>query len=213
MQDLGALHTAVLDGDDTRAAEITRAALAEGVEPLRLVNEFMAPAMDEVGRRFETHEYFVPQLLLSARAMKAAMELIRPLLVARGTEPIGRVVIGTVLGDRHDIGKNLVAAMLEGGGFEVRDLGVNVPPDRFLKALVETGAQVLAMSSLLTTTMGTMKDTIEVLRGAGLRDRVRVLVGGAAITPQFAAQIGADGYGSNAVEAVAVTKRALGLAA
>ena len=206
------LFTAVLEGQDATAVAITRQALAAGVEPLRLVNDYMAVAMDEVGRRFETHEYFVPQLLLSARAMKAAMELIRPLLAERGTEPVGRVVIGTVFGDRHDIGKNLVGAMLEGGGFEVRDLGVNVPPDRFLAALVETGATVLAMSSLLTTTMGAMKDTIEALRKAGLRDRTRVLVGGAAITPQFATLIGADGYGANAVEAVAVTRRVLGLA-
>lgn len=210
--ELQPLFGAVLEGDDATAAAVTREALAAGVEPLRLVNEFMAPAMDEVGRRFESHEYFVPQLLLSARAMKAAMELIRPLLAARGTEPIGRVVIGTVFGDRHDIGKNLVSAMLEGGGFEVRDLGVNVPPDRFLAALNETRAPVLAMSSLLTTTMGSMKDTIEALKRAGLRERVKVLVGGAAITPQFAQQIGADGYGSNAVEAVAVTRRVLGLA-
>lgn len=210
--ELQPLFGAVLEGDDATAAKVTREALAAGVEPLRLVNEFMAPAMDEVGRRFETHEYFVPQLLLSARAMKAAMELIRPLLAARGTEPVGRVVIGTVFGDRHDIGKNLVSAMLEGGGFEVRDLGVNVPPDRFLAALSETGAPVLAMSSLLTTTMGSMKDTIEALKRAGMRERIKVLVGGAAITPQFAQQIGADGYGSNAVEAVAVTRRVLGLA-
>jgi 5-methyltetrahydrofolate--homocysteine methyltransferase len=210
--DLRSLFTAVLEGDDATSLAVTRAALADGVEPLRLVNEFMAPAMDEVGRRFETHEYFVPQLLLSARAMKAAMELIRPLLAARGTEPVGRVVIGTVFGDRHDIGKNLVGAMLEGGGFVVRDLGVNVPPDRFLAALNETGAPVLAMSSLLTTTMGSMKDTIEALKRAGMRERIKVLVGGAAITPQFAQQIGADGYGSNAVDAVAVTRRVLGLA-
>ena len=136
----------------------------------------------------------------------------RPLLAARGTEPVGRVVIGTVFGDRHDIGKNLVGAMREGGGFVVRDLGVNVPPDRFLAALNETGAPVLAMSSLLTTTMGSMKDTIEALKRAGMRERIKVLVGGAAITPQFAEQIGADGYGSNAVDAVAVTRRVLGLA-
>lgn len=209
--DLSGLHDAVLNGDDAAAVAITRAALAAGVEPLRLVNGAMSPAMDVVGRRFEAHEYFVPQLLLSARAMKAAMELIRPLLAARGSEPAGRVLIGTVFGDRHDIGKNLVSALLEGGGFEVKDLGVNVSPEKFVSAIASGPFQILAMSSLLTTTMRSMADTLQALAGAGLRDRVKVLVGGAAITPQFAAQIGADGYGANAVEAVMEARRVLGL--
>lgn len=187
--------------------------MAAGVEPLLLVNEQMSPAMDEVGRRFESHEYFVPQLLLSARAMKAAMELIRPLLAARGSEPVGRVLIGTVFGDRHDIGKNLVSALLEGGGFEVRDLGVNVAPEKFVAALQETPSHIVAMSSLLTTTMRSMAETLGALERAGLRNQVKVLVGGAAVTPQFAEQIGADGYGANAVDAVVEARRVLGLAA
>ncbi len=211
MLELKPLYHAVIDGDDGTARRITQEALASGIEPLRLVHDHMAPAMDEVGRRFESGEYFVPQLLLSARAMKAGMELIRPLLAARGNEPIGRVVVGTVLGDRHDIGKNLVGAMLEGGGFEVKDLGVNVSADRFIAALRETGATVLAMSSLLTTTMGAMRDTIAALERAGLRQQIRVLVGGAAITAEYAAKIGADGYGANAAESVALAKRVLGL--
>ena len=211
--ELQALHRAVVDGDDATARRITREALAAGMEPLAIVNDYMAPAMDEVGRRFESGEYFVPQLLLSARSMKAGMEHIRPLLAARGAEPLGRIVLGTVQGDRHDIGKNLVGAMLEGGGFEVTDLGVNVAADRFIKALQDSGATVLAMSSLLTTTMGAMRDTIEALRRAGLRERVRVIVGGAAVTPQFAKEIGADGYGANAADTVPLTKRVLGLVA
>ena len=152
-----------------------------------------------------------PELLLSARAMKGAMELIRPLLAARGTEPIGRVVIGTVKGDLHDIGKNLVAAMLEGGGFEVFDLGVNVSPEKFIAKVRETGATVLGMSALLTTTMPNMKVTIEAFKAAGLRDQVKILVGGAPVTQKFADQIGADGYGENAPLAVALAKRLLGV--
>jgi methylmalonyl-CoA mutase cobalamin-binding domain/chain len=210
--DLTQLHDAVLNGDDGTAVRITREALAAGVEPLTLVNAHMSPAMDAVGRRFESHEYFVPQLLLSARAMKGAMELIRPLLAARGSEPTGRVLIGTVFGDRHDIGKNLVSALLEGGGFEVRDLGVNVAPERFVAALAESPAQILAMSSLLTTTMRSMAETLQALVRAGVRDRVKVLVGGAAVTPEFARDIGADGYGANAVDAVVEARRVLGLA-
>ncbi|MHB9010026.1 MAG: B12-binding domain-containing protein, partial [Limisphaerales bacterium] len=135
MQDWKALHEAVLSGDAKGAREITEKALAAGVDPLALVNDYMVPAMDEVGKRFECNEYFVPELLISARAMKASLELIRPLLTAKGTQPIGRVAIGTVKGDLHDIGKNLVASMLEGGGFEVIDLGVNVSPDQFVNAV------------------------------------------------------------------------------
>ena len=153
MVDLKQLFDAVVDGNAAIARAVAERALAGGKEPLALVNQYMAPAMDEVGRRFERGDYFVPELLLSARAMKAAMEIIRPLLTARGTEPIGRVVIGTVKGDLHDIGKNLVAAMLEGGGFEVIDLGVNVTSEKFIAAVREKNANIVAMSALLTTTM------------------------------------------------------------
>ena len=135
MQDLKQLHDAVLAGDAKTSRAVTELALNEGAEALKMVNDYMVPAMDEVGRRFECNEYFVPELLLSARAMKAALELIRPRLVAAGAEPVGRVAIGTVKGDLHDIGKNLVAAMLEGGGFEVIDLGVNVTPEKFIEAV------------------------------------------------------------------------------
>ena len=211
MQDLSKLFDAVVSGDATTARTHTELALAENVEPLTLVNKFMAPAMDDVGRRFERCDYFVPELLLSARAMKAALVRLRPLLTASGTEPVGRVVIGTVKGDLHDIGKNLVAAMLEGGGFEVIDLGVNVPPEKFVGTAQERNAHIISMSALLTTTMLSMRGTIDALKTAGLRDRIKVLVGGAPITQRFADEIGADGYGASAVDAVALARKAMGV--
>ena len=166
------------------------------------------PAMAEVGRRFETNEYFVPELLISARAMKAALELIRPLLVASGSEPLGRVALGTVKGDLHDIGKNLVGAMLEGGGFEVLDLGVNVSPEQFIAAVKEKKANIVAMSALLTTTMPSMKTTVDALKAAGVRDQVKVLIGGAPITRKYAEEVGADGYSESAAGAVAAAQKA-----
>lgn len=207
MQDLNLLRQAILTGDAKTARALTQTFLADGTDPLRLVNDFMVPAMDEVGRRFECSEYFVPELLLSARAMKAALELIRPLLVARGTEPLGRVVIGTVKGDLHDIGKNLVASLLEGGGFEVIDLGVNVSPEKFVATVKEKNANIVALSALLTTTMPSMKTTIDALKEAGVRDQVRVLIGGAPITQKYADEIGADGYSDNAPGAVALARK------
>ena len=207
MQNLKELYEAVLKGDARTCRSVTEAALAEGADPLTLVNEFMVPAMDEVGRRFEGGEYFVPELLLSARAMKGCLELIRPLLAARGDEPLARVVIGTVKGDLHDIGKNLVAAMLEGGGFEVIDLGVNVSPEKFIETVKQKNAHVVAMSALLTTTMPSMKTTIDAFKAAGLRDKVKMLVGGAPITQKYADEIGADGFSDNAVAAVALARR------
>ena len=209
MQDLKPLLDAIVTGDARSARSLAEQALAAGVDPLKLVNEFMVPAMDEVGRRFECNDYFVPELLLSARAMKSALELIRPLLVRSGAKPVARVVIGTVKGDLHDIGKNLVAAMFEGGGFEVIDLGVNVPSEKFVDAARTSDAQIVAMSALLTTTMPGMKVTIEALKQAGLRERVKVLIGGAPITQKFADEIGADGYSDNAPGAVHVARRAL----
>jgi 5-methyltetrahydrofolate--homocysteine methyltransferase len=163
--------------------------------------------MDEVGRLYECEEYFVPELLLAARAMKASLELIRPLLVARGTEPIGRVVIGTVKGDLHDIGKNLVASMLEGAGFEVIDLGVDVAPDKFAATAKERKADLVCLSALLTVTMPSMKDVVAELGNTGIRGQVRVMIGGAPVTEQYAAEIGADGYGANAAAAVQLARR------
>jgi len=207
MADLQKLYDAVLNGDQKTAVAVTQEALAEGIAPLELITKYMIPAMDEVGRRFECEEYFVPELLLSARAMKGALELLRPLLAASGAQPAGRVVIGTVKGDLHDIGKNLVASMLEGGGFEVIDLGADVAPEKFIQAVQEKDAQIVALSALLTVTMPSMRKTIDALREAGVRDKVKVMVGGAPVTPQFAREIGADGYGENATAAVALARQ------
>ncbi len=207
MPDMNPLYEAIVKGDAKVAQATTAEALTRGDDPLSLVNEFMSPAITEVGRRFENNEYFVPELLLSARAMKVAMELVRPLLAARGCKPIGRVVVGTVKGDLHDIGKNLVAAMFEGSGFEVIDLGVNVSPEQFDAAIRENEADIIGLSALLTTTMTAMRTTIRAICQAGLRDQVKVLVGGAPITKRFAEEIGADGLGVDAVEAVAVARQ------
>jgi len=201
------LYDAILNGQAAAAAEATRQALADGVAAIDLVHAQMVPAMDEVGRRFECEDYFVPELLLAARAMKAALALIRPLLVSSGAEPAGRVAIGTVKGDLHDIGKNIVAAMLEGAGFEVADLGADVAPQAFVEAVRSGRAQVLCLSALLTVTMPAMKTTVDALIAAGLRERVKVMVGGAPVTQRYADEIGADGYGENATVAVAVARR------
>ncbi|HTQ52123.1 MAG TPA: corrinoid protein [Candidatus Acidoferrales bacterium] len=209
MQDLKLLHDAVLKGDVKSAKAVTAQALQDGIEPLHLIQDYMMPAMGEVGQRFECSEYFVPELLLSARAMKGALELLRPLLAKGGMQPTGRVVVGTVKGDLHDIGKNLVAAMLEGGGFEVTDMGVNVTPDQFVTAVKQKKPDILALSALLTTTMVAMKDTIEALKQSGVRQQVKVLVGGAPVTQRFADEIGADGYGESAAGVANLAKRVM----
>src|SRR5579864_1846701 len=176
-QSMSDLYDAILNGNAKLAAEATRRALDGGTSAMELVSREMVPAMDEVGKRFECEDYFVPELLLAARAMKSALELIRPLLAASGAQPVGRVVIGTVKGDLHDIGKNIVAAMLEGGGFEVIDLGADVPAEKFVAAVEAKQTDLVCLSALLTVTMGSMKTTIEALRQAGLRERVKVMVG------------------------------------
>ena len=209
MPDLKPLREAILSGDAKTAKATTEAALAAGLEPMQLVQEYMMPAMAEVGRRFECNEYFVPELLLSARAMKGALELVRPRLAASGIKAAARVVVGTVKGDLHDIGKNLVVAMLEGGGYEVIDLGVNVSPEQFTAAVKQKNPRILAMSALLTTTMPAMKTTVEALKQAGVRDQVKILVGGAPITQKYADEIGADGYSETAAGVVGIAKRAL----
>jgi corrinoid protein of di/trimethylamine methyltransferase len=207
MEELKKLYDAILNGNFKIARELTQQALSAGIDPQVLVNEQMIPAMDEVGRRYEANEYFVPELLISARAMKASLELIRPLLTAQGAEPAGRVAIGTVKGDLHDIGKNLVAAMLEGAGFEVIDLGVDVSPDKFIAAVNEKRAGLVAMSALLTTTMNSMKTTVEAIKAAGVRDKVKIMIGGAPVTQKYADEIGADGYSTNANSAVALARK------
>jgi 5-methyltetrahydrofolate--homocysteine methyltransferase len=207
MSDYTELYNAILTGNAKKAEEVTKAALAAKVDPTELVRKYLIPAMDEVGKRFECNEYFVPELLIAARAMKTSLELITPLLAEAGVEPVGRVVIGTVQGDLHDIGKNLVASMLEGGGFQVVDLGVDVPPERFVQAAKEKDGTIVALSALLTTTMTMMKNVIAALEKAGVRNRTKVMIGGAPITQQYADEIGADGYSDNASAAVALARK------
>jgi methanogenic corrinoid protein MtbC1 len=206
MDDLQKLYDAIVAGDNKNATALTLQAIEANADPLRVVNEIMIPAMNEVGRRYESEEYFVPELLLAGRAMKAALELLRPLLSRTGAQPTGRVVIGTVKGDLHDIGKNLVISMLEGAGFEVTDLGVDVAPQRFITAIQQKQADILCLSALLTVTIPAMKTTIDALCAAGIRDRVKILVGGAPVTAEFARTIGADGYGETAGVAVALAR-------
>ncbi len=203
------LYDAILNGDAKKARAATEAAIAAGVLPMALIQESMVPAMDEVGRLFECEEYFVPELLLAGRAMKVALELLKPLLAASGQKMAVRVVIGTVKGDLHDIGKNIVASMLEGSGFEVIDLGTDVSPENFVTAVVERKPHVVCMSALLTVTMPAMKLTIDALQTAGLRTQVKVLIGGAPVTHQYAKEIGADGFSENANGAVGLVKNLL----
>jgi len=199
------LYDAVLTGNKPKTEELTKAALAANLGASELVKSCVIPAMEEVGRRFECNEYFVPELLIAQRAMKAAVALLGP-----GGQHAGRVVIGTVQGDLHDIGKNLVAAMLQGCGFEVIDLEVDVPPEKFVQAAKEKNGTIVAMSALLTTTMTMMKSVIEALKEAGIRDQTKVIIGGAPITRQYCDQIGADGYSDNANGAVALARRLVG---
>lgn len=206
MAELEQLYNAVLNGDRQTTVALTKAALAGGADPLELITRNLVPAMDEVGRRFECEDYFVPELMLAARAMKGALELLRPLLVASGAQPAGRVVIGTVKGDLHDIGKNLVASMLEGGGFEVLDLGADVSPDKFIQAVKTSNADIVCLSALLTVTMPAMRTTVDALKQAGVRDHVKIMVGGAPVTSEYAAEIGADGYSDNANSAVTLAR-------
>ena len=203
------LYDAIVNGDARKSAAATRTALDAGAKPMDLISDSMVPAMDEVGRLFEAEEYFVPELLLAGRAMKSAMELLRPLLAAADMQLRAKVIIGTVKGDLHDIGKNIVASMLEGGGFEVIDLGADVAPEKFVAAVEERQPQIVCMSALLTVTMPSMRTTIEALKTAGLRDKVKVMIGGAPVTSQYAQEIGADGYSENASGAVSMVKSLL----
>lgn len=207
MSDYKELYEAILTGNAKKAEEVTKAAIEAKADPTELVQKCMVPAMDEVGKRFECNEYFVPELLIAARAMKISLEILTPLLAEAGAEPVGRVVIGTVQGDLHDIGKNLVASMLEGGGFQVIDLGVDVPPEKFVEAAKEKDGSILALSALLTTTMTMMKNVIDALDEAGVRKTTKVMIGGAPITQQYADEIGADGYSDNASAAVAMARK------
>jgi 5-methyltetrahydrofolate--homocysteine methyltransferase len=200
------IYDSIINGDMKTAPSHVQAALDAGLQPDTILNDGMIAAMSEVGRLFEEGDYFVPEMLISARAMQACLSLLRPYLVETGVEPIGTVVIGTVQGDMHDIGKNLVAMMLEGAGFAVIDLGVNVEPATYVKAVQENNAQLVAMSALLTTTMPKMKATIEALRASDIGDKVKIMVGGAPVTATYAESIGADGYAPDASQAATLAK-------
>jgi len=195
------IYQGVLEGDREAVTSVVQEAIDSKMTAEKILKEGMMSAMSEVGRLFEEGEYFVPELLIAARAMQGGMELLKPMLVAEDIEPIGRIVIGTVKGDLHDIGKNLVGMMLQGAGFEVTDLGSDVDAQKFVDAVKSTNAHVLGMSALLTTTMSNMPSIIEALKAAGLRDKVKVLVGGAPLTKAYAVQIGADGYAPDASQA------------
>lgn len=196
------LFDAVLEGNFEGVKVNLRAALDVKLDPNVILNEGMIAAMREVGRRFEEGEYYVPEMLIAARAMQSGMAMLKPHLQKSNVKSSGKVVIGTVKGDLHDIGKNLVALMLEGGGFEIKDLGVDVPVEDFVCALKEEHANVLALSALLTTTMPMMKTTIDAIVAAGLRDKVKIIVGGAPLTEAYANHIGADGFSPDASRAV-----------
>lgn len=204
------IYNNILEGQKVKAAENVKAALAEGINAETILNEGMVAAMSEVGRLFEEGEYFVPEMLVSARAMQESLALLKPALAKGNVQAAGKVVIGTVQGDLHDIGKNLVAMMLEGAAFEVVDLGTDVSPEKFVAAIQTTGAKIVALSALLTTTMGNMKTTIQAIEAAGLRDKVKIIVGGAPLSDQFATQIGADGYSMDASRAVVLAKSLIG---
>jgi 5-methyltetrahydrofolate--homocysteine methyltransferase len=207
---LDELRENVIAGNAPATQEGVNKALEEGLEPGTILQEGLIPAMAEVGRRFEEGEAYVPEMLIAARAMQAGLSILRPLLVETGVEPLGKVAIGTVKGDLHDIGKNLVSMMLEGAGFDIVDLKVDVGPDNFVNAAKE-GVDAIAMSALLTTTMPSMKTTIEALEEAGVRDSVKVVIGGAPVTQAFAEEIGADGYAPDASSAVRKVKELLGV--
>lgn len=195
------IYQGILDGDRESVAEGVKSALETKMSAETILKEGMMAAMAEVGRLFEEGEYFVPELLVAARAMQGGLDILKPLLVAEDVEPVGKVVIGTVKGDLHDIGKNLVGMMMQGAGFEVNDLGTDVEPAKFVEAVKSSGAKLVAMSALLTTTMANMPATIEAFNQAGIRGDVKIMVGGAPVTDKYAQQIGADGYASDASQA------------
>ena len=200
------IYDSIVDGDQNKAKQKVQQAIDANIEPSIILNEAMISAMSKVGQMFEEGEYFVPEMLVSARAMQAGLSLLKPLLVKTDFKALGKVVAGTVKGDLHDIGKNLVCMMLEGAAFEVIDLGVDVSPEKFVEAIKETNANIIAMSALLTTTMPNMKVTIDALKEAGIRDKVKVMVGGAPLTDHYAKEIGADGYAPDASRAAKLAK-------
>lgn len=209
MADLENLYEAILKGKLDVAKAVTTEAIAENVDPQLIINEYMSRAMEDIGKRFEEGKAFVPELLMAARAMKGALDLLKPLMKGAASHRLGKVVIGTVKGDLHDIGKNLVASMLEGCGFEVINLGTDISSEKFITAIKENQAQILCLSALLTTTMNYMQEVIDALEKTGIRQEVKVMIGGAPVSESFARQIGADGYSDNVNAAVTLAKSLL----
>ena len=211
MADLTQVAENVIRGQAPKVKQLVENSLAENIPVGKILNEGLIAGMNVVGEKFKNNEFYIPEVLIAARAMKSGMELIRPLLAESGIEPVGTVAIGTVKGDLHDIGKNLVMMMLEGTGFEIIDLGIDVAVDQFISAIETDGAQIIAMSALLTTTMPTMKTVIDEIEEAGLREHVKIMIGGAPITQGYADEIGADGYARDAASGVDVAKQLLEL--
>jgi len=210
MADLQGIAENVIKGNAPEVERLVREAIDEGVGAAEILNQGLVAGMNVVGDKFKNNEFYVPEVLIAARAMKAGMALLRPLLADTGVKPVAKFLIGTVKGDLHDIGKNLVAMMMEGAGFQVIDLGIDVPPEKFVEAIKAESPELVGMSALLTTTMISMKDTIEALDRAGVRDKVKVMVGGAPVTQDYADEIGADGYAPDAASAVDKAKELLG---
>lgn len=211
--DLQALANNIISGKKGPAVELTRQAIDEGVNPQAIISDGLIAGMAVVGTKFKNNEFYVPEVLIAARAMKECMALLKPLLEAGGVQPVGVVVIGTVKGDLHDIGKNLVAMMLQGNGFEVVDLGVDITPEKYVEAAKENKAHLVALSALLTTTMPAMQQTIAAFEAAGMRDKFKVMIGGAPVTQKFCDEIGADGYSPDAASAVDTAKMLMGIGA
>jgi 5-methyltetrahydrofolate--homocysteine methyltransferase len=204
------LKQSVIDMEVDKATELTQKALDEGLDAEKVLNEALVPAMDAVGDQYEKGERYVPEMLLSAQSMKGGMQLLRPLLAESGVEPKGRIVIGTVEGDLHDIGQNLVSMMLEGAGFEVTNLGAETPADEFVSSVKDNNADILGLSALLTTTMTHMPEVIDALKEDGVRDNLQVMIGGAPVSQDYADEIGADGYASDASSAVKLAEQLIG---
>ena len=209
--DLTTIFKSVIEGNAPATEAGVKQAIEEKMNPEDILNDALIAAMNEVGKRFQKGEYFVPEMLISARAMKTGVAVLRPLFVEAGIKPIGKVILGTVLGDMHDIGKNLVGLMLEGAGFEVIDIGVDVPPEKFIETVKQENPMVLGLSALLTTTMTSIGDVTKALEEANLRDNLKVIVGGACLTEDLAMQFGADGYATDAATAVDKVKELIGL--
>jgi 5-methyltetrahydrofolate--homocysteine methyltransferase len=204
MADLKALSEAIIKGDQKTAVDLTNEAIDEGMAPDKILSEGLIAGMNVIGTRFKANEVYIPEVLISARAMKMAMEKLEPKLVEAGVEPVGKALIGTVQGDLHDIGKNLVVMMLKGAGFEVADIGVDVPPEKFVEQVKESGAKVVGMSALLTTTMPAMEKSVKAIKEAGID--CKIMIGGAPVTQGYADKIGADGYAPDAASAVDLAK-------